>query len=107
MRDQEWYNPPKETTCFGRRLLYHGWFTLPKGNSLFVYMDPTVGALEYWSDEVGGGVMVWQSALVDPETLEAAIKHWRNERDKKVLCRALQRLRPYFERVCCALSGRR
>lgn len=98
MREAEWYNPPKETTCFGRRLLYHGWFTLPKGHSLFVYTDPAVGALEYWSDEVGGGVMVWQSALVDPETLEAAIKHWRNERDQQIFRGAWQSIRKWFGR---------
>lgn len=28
---------------------------------------------EYWSDEVGGGVLVWQTALVSAETLQLAL----------------------------------
>lgn len=28
-----------------------------------------VGGFRYWSDEIGGGVMVWDTSLGSPETL--------------------------------------
>lgn len=33
-----------------------------------------VGGYTYWSDEIGSGVMVWDTALVGLETLQLAIK---------------------------------
>jgi len=45
---------------------------LPNGCSLY-WEDNTVGGRTYYSDEVGGGVIVWDTALVDISTLLAAI----------------------------------
>jgi len=33
----------------------------------------------YVSDEIGGGVVIWESAIADPESLEVAIKHFREQ----------------------------
>ncbi len=46
---------------------------LPNGYTLYWKMDEAVGCREYYSDEVGGGVGVWNTALVDDTTLLAAI----------------------------------
>lgn len=46
--------------------------SLPNGYTL--YREPNeVGGYRYWSDEVGGGVGVWDTSLVDASTLMAAI----------------------------------
>jgi len=45
---------------------------LPNGCSLY-WKDNKVGGRTYFSDEVGGGVMVWDTALVDMSTLLAAM----------------------------------
>jgi hypothetical protein len=42
-----------------------------RGNTLFV--EETEQGRCYWSDEVGGGVMVWHTALVSSEMLELAL----------------------------------
>jgi hypothetical protein len=44
---------------------------LPNGCHLFWHM--TEQGREYFSDEIGGGVYVWHTALVDSETLIAAV----------------------------------
>ncbi len=44
-----------------------------RGNTLFVE-DDEVGGRRYWSDEIGGGVLVWSTSLVSKEMLELAIK---------------------------------
>jgi hypothetical protein len=46
---------------------------LPNGCNLYWKYDPATGGREYFSDEIGGGVMVWHTALVDPYTLMAAM----------------------------------
>jgi hypothetical protein len=43
-----------------------------RGNTLFVE-DNEVGGKRYWSDEIGGGVVVWDTALVSPEMLRLAL----------------------------------
>lgn len=48
-----------------------GSITLPNGCTLYWRM--TEQGREYFSDEVGGGVAVWHTALVDQSTLLAAI----------------------------------
>jgi hypothetical protein len=45
---------------------------LPNGCHLY-YKDNEAGGRTYWSDEIGGGVMVWDTCLVDQDTLLAAI----------------------------------
>lgn len=51
-----------------------GTVTLPNGCTLYWETDESVGGTRrYFSDEVGGGVFVWDSALVDSSTLLAAI----------------------------------
>jgi len=45
---------------------------LPNGCALFVKED-SVGGREYFSDEIGGGVFVWSTSLVDESTLLAAL----------------------------------
>src|ERR1019366_125584 len=54
---------------------------LPNGHELFVE-DSEAGGHTYWSDEVGGGVVVWDAALVDAATLLAAMVE--EERDLMV-----------------------
>ena len=55
------FAPPPET----------GDVRLPNGFTL--YWKMTEQGREYYSDEVGGGVIVWHTALVDQSTLLAAI----------------------------------
>ncbi len=43
------------------------------GHTLFVE-DNGVGGKRYWSDEIGGGVLVWDTCLVSVEMLKLAIK---------------------------------
>lgn len=51
-----------------------GQASLPNGCTLYWKTDHSIGgAREYVSDEIGGGVMVWNTALVDETTLLAAI----------------------------------
>ncbi len=45
---------------------------LPNGSMLFRQANG-VGGFTYWSDEVGGGVFVWDTCLVGQDTLLAAI----------------------------------
>jgi hypothetical protein len=45
---------------------------LPNGSSLYRETNG-VGGFRYWSDEVGGGVCVWDTSLVNPTTLLCAI----------------------------------
>jgi hypothetical protein len=45
---------------------------LPNGSMLFVEDDRDTGR-RYWSDEIGGGVVVWDTTLIDKTTLLAAI----------------------------------
>ena len=44
-----------------------------RGNTLLVE-DNEVGGHRYWSDEIGGGVVVWDTSLVSPEMLRLALK---------------------------------
>lgn len=48
---------------------------MPNGYCLFVYEDTLVGGRVYFSDEIGGGVEVWQTALVDRTTVSFALAH--------------------------------
>lgn len=50
-----------------------GHVELASGYTLFWWTDPAVGCRVYESDEIGGGVFVWNTALVDQTTLLAAI----------------------------------
>lgn len=45
---------------------------LPNGCSLYM-KENEVGGRVYYSDEIGGGVDIWDTALVDKSTLLAAI----------------------------------
>lgn len=46
----------------------------PLPNGCTLYREPNeVGGHRYWSDEVGGGVGVWDTCLVDSSTLLAAL----------------------------------
>ena len=49
-----------------------GHINLPNGCSLY-YQDNKVGGRTYYSDEIGGGVLVWDTCLVDESTLLAAM----------------------------------
>lgn len=46
---------------------------LPNGCRLYWETDKTLGIRTYSSDEIGGGVDVWNTALIDPNTLLTAI----------------------------------
>jgi hypothetical protein len=43
-----------------------------RGNTLYVE-DNEVGGHRYWSDEVGGGVVVWDTCLVSDEMVRLAL----------------------------------
>ena len=56
---------------------------LPNGCTL--YREPNeVGGHRYWSDEVGGGVFLWDTSIVDSSSLLAAIVEEERERKKRV-----------------------
>ena len=45
-----------------------------RGNCL--YVEPNgVGGHRYWSDDIGGGVAIWDTCLGSVEMIELAIKH--------------------------------
>ena len=46
---------------------------LPNGCTLYWHMDKSVGCRVYSTDEVGGGMEIWHTSLVDPSTLLAAL----------------------------------
>lgn len=61
---------------------------LPNGCFLWWEYDE-VGGRRYWTDEIGGGAVVWDTAIVDKSTLLAAIVHeerlineeyWKNKK---------------------------
>jgi hypothetical protein len=37
--------------------------------------DNGAGGHRYWSDEIGGGVVVWDTSLVSPEMIRLALAH--------------------------------
>lgn len=43
-----------------------------RGNHLHVEPNE-VGGHRYWSDEIGGGVVVWDTSLVSPEMIRLAL----------------------------------
>lgn len=43
-----------------------------RGNRLYVEANE-VGGHRYWSDEIGGGVVVWDTSLVSEEMMRLAI----------------------------------
>lgn len=53
-------------------ILESGELPLPNGNTL-IWESNGVGGRTYYSTEIGGGVVVWDTALVDISTLQAAI----------------------------------
>lgn len=55
--------------------------TLPNGATLYRESNG-VGGHRYWSDEVGGGVMLWDTSLTDKSTLLAAITEEMKEERK-------------------------
>lgn len=59
------------------------WGTTKEGYSLF--RDPnTVGGHRWWSDEIGGGVIVWDTSLVSPETLRAVLDiEWQAQEEAR------------------------
>lgn len=45
-------------------------------NGYRLYVEPNgVGGHRYWSDEIGGGVIIWDTALGSIEMLELAIEY--------------------------------
>jgi hypothetical protein len=58
------FDPPPET----------GWIDLPNGCGLHWKTEKCIGGHRvYYSDEIGGGVFVWDTAILDVSTLLAAI----------------------------------
>lgn len=45
---------------------------LPNGSTLYRELNEA-GGHRYWSDEIGGGVVVWDTCLVASDTLLAAV----------------------------------
>lgn len=62
-----------EDTSDPSRNPVQGHIELGNGYTLFWRTDPAIGCREYMSDEIGGGVFVWNTALVDDYTLLGAI----------------------------------
>lgn len=58
-----------------------------RGNTLFVE-DNEVGGRRYWSDEIGGGVCVWDTCLVSTEMLKLALQ---KEEEAEAASRAARR----------------
>jgi hypothetical protein len=54
-----------------------------RGYTLFVE-ENEVGGRSYWSDEIGGGVMVWDTSLVGEDTLRLALSTERLLNEGKV-----------------------
>ena len=48
-----------------------------RGNVLYVE-DNGVGGHRYWSDEIGGGVMAWDTSLVSAEMVRMALEAEEN-----------------------------
>lgn len=61
-----------------------------RGNTLFVEDNP-VGGHTYWSDEIGGGTMVWDTALVSAEMVLLALAAELNPHDPP-LAKALRKI---------------
>ncbi len=57
---------------------------LPNGCMLYRKYDAATDCYEYFSDEIGGGVAVWHTALVDASTLMAAIVAEETRRIKEI-----------------------
>ncbi len=55
---------------------------LPNGCTLYKESNG-VGGHRYWSDEIGGGVCIWDTSLVDSSTLLAAIVEEQREKRKQ------------------------
>ena len=55
---------------------------LPNGCTLY-REENGVGGHRYWTDEVGGGVMLWDTCLVDSSTLLAAIVEEQREKRRQ------------------------
>lgn len=68
------------------------WIDLPNGCALYIEEDTDVGGRKYYSDEIGGGVLVWHTALVNPSTLLVALaeeakiqrQEWHDKKRKEV-----------------------
>lgn len=61
--------------------------TLPNGDVLY-RQENEVGGHTYWSGEVGGGVMVWDTSLVDSSTVLAALtEEARRDRAERMVRR--------------------
>lgn len=51
-------------------------------NGTSIYREPNeVGGHRYWSDSIGGGVMIWDTSLASIDELEVAIRY---EKDSPV-----------------------
>lgn len=57
-------------------------FVTASGYILFVE-DNGVGGRRYWSDEIGSGVMVWDTSLVSHQTLKAAMDAEEGRSDRE------------------------
>lgn len=55
---------------------------LPNGCTLY-RKENAVGGHRYWSDEVGGGVVIWDTSLVAASTLMAAIVEEMREQHRE------------------------
>lgn len=50
-------------------------------NGTSIYREPNeVGGHRYWSDSIGGGVMIWDTVMASIEELEAAIRYEKETR---------------------------
>lgn len=62
----------------------HDYIQLPNGCALF-WKKNQVGGRTYCSDEIGGGVVVWDTSLVDESTLLTAIVQEQTLRRKEII----------------------
>ena len=71
-KDEYTFDNVRSTFEYNQTHLKKGTLALPNGSVLY-WEENEVGGRRYHSDEVGGGVVVWDTALVDSATLLAAI----------------------------------
>lgn len=58
-----------------------------RGNTLMVE-ENSVGGRRYWSDEIGGGIVIWDTSLVSAEMLKLAIEAEEREQMRETLIKA-------------------
>lgn len=62
----------EEILAESKKLVEEGTCSLPNGCTLYWRKDDLGGRM-YWSDEIGGGVKIWDVSFIGMDTLLAAV----------------------------------